>query len=72
MAGNAYWDVPGTGFAAKQGAAFTLANTTVNGDSLILKASGTVTVGVAQSFIRVRTTGTQVIVETTANFGLKS
>ncbi len=69
LPGNAYWNVPTSGFGAKQGAAFTIANTTLNGDSLILKASGTVTLGVAQNFIRVRTTGTQVIVETTVNTG---
>jgi hypothetical protein len=67
---NAYWNVPGTGFGAKQGAAFAISNSTLNGDGLILKASGTVTLGVAQNFIRVRATGTQVLVETTTNTGL--
>jgi uncharacterized repeat protein (TIGR01451 family) len=69
-AGNAYWNVPTGGFGGKQGAAFTFANATLNGDGLILKASGAVTLGVAQNFIRVRTTATQVIVETTTNTGL--
>jgi len=69
-AGNAYWNVPAAGFGARQGAAFTIANSTLNGDSLILKASGTVLLGVAQNFIRVRTAGTQVFVETTTTYGV--
>jgi hypothetical protein len=69
-AGNAYWNVPAAGFGARQAAAFTIANGTLNGDGVILKASGTVTLGVAQNFIRVRATGTQVIVETSTNTGV--
>jgi hypothetical protein len=70
LIGNGYWNVPPTGFGTTQGASFAIANATINGDSLILKASGTVTLGVAQNFIRVRVTATQVIVETTTNNGL--
>jgi uncharacterized repeat protein (TIGR01451 family) len=71
IAGNAYWNVTPTGFGAKQGAALTIANTTLNGDSLILKATGTVTLGVAQNFIRVNYTGAgNVVVSTTTNFGV--
>ena len=69
-AGNAYWNVPTTGFGARQAAAFTIANATLNGDSLILKASGAVTLGVAQNFIRVNYTGGSVVVTTTTNGGL--
>jgi hypothetical protein len=43
----------------------------LNGDSLILKATGTVTLGVAQNFIRVNYTGAgNVVVSTTTNFGV--
>ncbi len=70
LAGNAYWNVPSGGFGNKQGAAFTIANTTLNGDSLVLKATGTPNfLGIVPNFIRVRATGTQVIVETTTNNG---
>ena len=43
-----YWNVPAGGFGAKQAAAFTVANATVDGDSLIFKASGTVFLVVLQ------------------------
>jgi hypothetical protein len=73
-AGNAYWNVPSSGFGAWQGAAFTFANTPVNNTSLLLKVTGTpVILGVAPSFIAVtyRTTaGGQVVVSTTTNYGL--
>jgi len=72
LPGNAYWNVPAAGFGAKQGAAFTIANSTFIGDSLILKASGTAALGVAPNFIRVRVTASGVVVETTTNFGLAS
>jgi hypothetical protein len=68
LAGAAFW-TNGTTFGAKQAAAFTIANATVNGDSLILKASG-VAAGVAQSYVRVTVTGTQVLVQSVTNFGI--
>jgi hypothetical protein len=69
LAGNAYWNVPGVGFGTRQAAAFTIAGTPLNGDALILKASGQVILGVAQTFVRVSVTGTQVVVQSLANFG---
>ena len=69
--GNAVWNAPAGGFGPKQGAAFTISNTTVNGDALILKASGG-SAAVPTTFIRVRLTATQVVVETTANGGFTS
>ena len=71
--GNAYWNGAGSTFGAKQAAAFTVANATVNGDSLILKSSGGSLLGVSQNFIRVQyqtAGGGQVVVETTTTFGL--
>jgi hypothetical protein len=66
--GNAYWNVPSAGFGAKQAAAFTVANATVVGDSLMLKTTGFF-LNVPSSFIRVRYQTGQVVVETTTNFG---
>ena len=69
----AYWNAPVAGFGARQGAAFTIPATpssTLNGDSLILKASGGVLLGAHDNYIRVRTTGSQVFVEATTNFGV--
>ena len=72
--GFAFWNVPATGFGAKQGAAFTIANGTVannNGNSLILKASGG-TPADPSSYLRVRlgqSGNPQVIVEYTVNGG---
>ncbi len=69
--GNAYWNAAGSTFGAKQGAAFTIANATINGDSLILKETGATVAGVAPNFIRVQYTGGgNVVVATTTNFGL--
>jgi hypothetical protein len=67
-AGNAYWNA--TTFAAKQGAAFTIANATFNNDSLILKATGTLVLGVAPNFIRVQVAGSAVTVAATKNYGV--
>jgi len=65
--GFAYWNVPTTGFGAKQGAAFTAVNGVAD-DSLILKATaGTATA--PQSYVRVRLTSNSVVVETTVNSG---
>jgi uncharacterized repeat protein (TIGR01451 family) len=70
-AGTAYWNVPAAGFAAKQGAGFTFANAPVNGSSLILKASGTLSLlGVRQNFIRVNYTAGTVVVSTTEPGGI--
>ena len=71
FSGSAYWN--GTVFGARQAAAFMFANTTLNGESLYLKGSGTFVLGVYPSAIRVRYStggGGQVIVETTTNGGL--
>lgn len=71
LGGAAYWNGAGNVFGAKQGAAFTIANTTFNGDSLVLKASGFNAAGtVPSTFIRVRVAAAQVIVEATTNGGL--
>ena len=64
--GQAIWNNPTGGFGVRQGAALTVANSTVNGDALILKATGG-NANLPASFIRVRATATQVIVETTTN-----
>jgi uncharacterized repeat protein (TIGR01451 family) len=68
--GNAYWNVPAAGFGNKQGASFGIANATLNGDALILKATGATALGVAPNFIRVSYTGGTVVVATTTNYGL--
>jgi hypothetical protein len=66
---GAIWNAPTAGFGNRQAAVFTVANTTVNGDSLILKASaGTATTPV--NFIRVNLTGTTVVVSTTQTAGV--
>ena len=57
-------------FTAKQGAAFTIADTTITGDALILDATGTVALGLSTNSIRVRLNGTSVVVETTTNLGV--
>ncbi|MBX9611528.1 MAG: multicopper oxidase domain-containing protein [Burkholderiales bacterium] len=70
---NAYWNGAGAVFGAQQAAALTFANTTLNNTSLYLKASGTFTLGIYTSAIRVRYStgnGGQVVVETTANGGI--
>ena len=73
-AGQAMWNASGSTFGAKQLAAFTFVQSggspaaPLNGSSLLLKASGG-TASSPASFIRVRYTGTQVIVETTTNSG---
>jgi hypothetical protein len=66
---QAIWNAPTSGFAATQGAAFTFANTPVNGSSLFLKATGSNTTAPA-NFIRVRyetANGGQVVIATTTN-----
>lgn len=69
IAGAAYWNGAGAAFGARQAAAFTLSNATLNGDALVLKASGG-SLNVPASFIRVRVAAGQVVVETTGNAGL--
>ncbi len=69
--GQAIWNGPSSAYGTAQGAAFTIANTTLNGDALILKASGGSTT-LPSTYIRVRYSsgsGGQVIVETTTNTG---
>ena len=64
---NAYWNP--TVFGARQAAAFTFANTTVDTNDLYLKASGGFTLGTYENAIRVRYNAGQVTVESTTNFG---
>jgi hypothetical protein len=52
-------------FGAKQAAAFTFANTTLNDAALLLKAGGALNAGAYANAIRVRYNGGQVVVETT-------
>jgi hypothetical protein len=69
--GSATWNVPSGGFGAKQAAAFTVANTTVDGDTLVLKANGNVLpiLVVQLNYIRVRYSAGQVVVDYTTNYG---
>lgn len=66
LLGTAIWNGTPNVFGARQGAAFTFTSTPVA--SLYLKASGG-TANAPASFIRVRPSGTQIIVETTTNSG---
>jgi len=59
-----------TSFTARQGAAFTIASTTLNNEALILDATGPVPVGVSTNFIRVLYNGGRVTVATTTNVGV--
>jgi large repetitive protein len=68
LGAGSYWNGAAATFGAKQGAAFTFANTTLSNTGLYLKASGTFNaLGFYPSAIRVRYSGTNVIVETTTN-----
>ncbi len=67
LTGNAFWNGSGADFGANQAAGFTVANATVNGDSILLKSSGSFFLGAYANQIRVRFTGTQVLIETTTN-----
>lgn len=69
LGGAAYWNNPTAGYGAKQAAALTIAATPLAGDSLVLKATGG-SANTPASFVRVRITGTQVVVETTTNSGI--
>jgi len=69
LPGAAYWNGSNLGAQPRQAAALTVANATVNGDALILRASGG-TAAVPVNFIRVRYDAGQVSVQTTANAGL--
>jgi uncharacterized repeat protein (TIGR01451 family) len=74
-AGNAYWNLPPSGFGAKQGASFNFANAPLNNTSLILKASGPVVLGVASNYIRVMyqtSNGGQIVITTTTNYGISN
>jgi uncharacterized repeat protein (TIGR01451 family) len=68
LLGAAIWNGATNIFGTKQGVAFTFTSTPVGTTSLYLKASGG-TASAPASFIRVRYTGTQIIVETTTNSG---
>jgi hypothetical protein len=66
LLGNAFW----TGlFGPKQGAGFTLVQAPTTGTSLLLKASGSVTMGTYQNFVRVRYSAGAILVDTTTNMG---
>jgi hypothetical protein len=69
LPGQAVWNVPVGGFGAKQGAAFTFANTTLNNSALILKATGGSAASPA-NFIRVLYNAGSVTVATTTNSGI--
>jgi uncharacterized repeat protein (TIGR01451 family) len=64
--GQAIWN--DSNVTAKQGAAASIVGAPVNGTALVLKASGTN--ALPTSFIRVRYSGGQVLVESTTNAGL--
>ena len=66
MSGFAFWNGAGNVFGAKQGAAFTFVNTTVNGSWLMLKASGG-TAAFPANYIRVLYNNGAVAVSTTTN-----
>lgn len=65
-AGNAYWNVPSAGFGARQGAAMTVSSATVAGQALLLKASGGTAPNLT-TYLRVRITASNVVVERTTN-----
>jgi hypothetical protein len=69
-AGTAFWNL--ASFGARQAAAFTIANTTLNNDALILAATGTPVLSTYPNFIRVlyNNTNNTVTVATTTNGGL--
>jgi hypothetical protein len=69
LPGAAYWNFPSTGYGVQQAAGFSFTNTPVAGSSLVLKASGGSTNAPA-SFIRVRYSSTNMVVETTSNAGV--
>ena len=66
---GAMWNNPTGGFGAKQGTAFTFANTPISGSSLILKGTGG-SANAPGSFIRVQYSGSNVIVQTSTNSGV--
>lgn len=69
LPGAAYWNGSNLSLLPRQAAALTVANATVNGDALILRASGG-TAAIPVNFIRVRYDAGQVSVQTTNNGGL--
>jgi uncharacterized repeat protein (TIGR01451 family) len=69
--GFAYWNGTNPSFGSKQGAALAIANSTLNADSLILKASGG-TAAAPLNYIRVQyqtTNNGQLVIATTTNSG---
>jgi uncharacterized repeat protein (TIGR01451 family) len=67
LIGNAFWNGAGGNFAGAQAAGFTISNGTFAGDSILLKGTGNFTLGAYVNHIRVRFTGSQVLIETTTN-----
>jgi hypothetical protein len=68
LGGTAFWNP--AAFAAKEVAAFTIANTTLTNDTLLLDATGSPVLSVYPNFIRVQYTGGAVTVATTTNGGI--
>ncbi|MBK7615902.1 MAG: hypothetical protein IPJ08_16090 [Burkholderiales bacterium] len=68
LGANAHWSA---NLSATQAAAFTFANTTLIGNALYLKGT-TLTAGTYVNAIRVRYSGSQVVVETTNNAGISA
>jgi hypothetical protein len=64
---NGYWN---TSFNAKQGAQFTVVNATLNGDSVLMAATGSFTLGAYANFVRVNYNGGNITVATTTTGGL--
>lgn len=67
LPGAAYWSL--AGFGTRQAAAFTIANTTVSGDSALLKVSGG-SATLPANWVRIRANGASVVVDTTTNSGV--
>jgi hypothetical protein len=68
--GSAYWNGAGSPFGARQAAAFTFSNTTLNNSALMLKATGGTNAGGLQAnFIRVLYNAGTITIATTTNNG---
>ncbi|MEI8169064.1 MAG: Ig-like domain-containing protein [Rhodoferax sp.] len=66
LGGASFYNAPASSFGAQQAGAFTVSNTTVNGDSLLLKISGGTATNPTNA-VRVRYNNGSVIIETTTN-----
>jgi hypothetical protein len=71
LTGAAYWNGPNNALGASQAAALTIANTTVVGDSLVLKASGGAA-NAPNNFIQVQYSGTNTITASYTTNGVLS